>query len=124
MICRIATQDKRQYFDPMELAYPYIEVLKGKLGDALKIVNNSNFRETETDDEFTFLHVFSVQPGKHDQASGKTTVPFVTRHFYHRKAEHTATKPALLEITLARATPCLLSRQRAVITSDISATNV
>ena len=117
-ICRIRSELPRGNTAPdlLCIASSYIENCKRKYGKDLIVTTEANFEETETDASKTYLHIIAVEAGR----TGKgEDAPLVSRHFYHKKESHSPSDPSFLEITLAKPAPFILSRQRALVTSEI-----
>jgi hypothetical protein len=136
-ICRVPkTITQKPSHDPakwmkklcLEFARPLLSSLQSECGASSVILRTEPGLDLFPDPDMTYLHVFPVTadnvPGLERPSSTSASNAFVSKRFIHSKDSDGKKKVSginsvtLIELTVAHAFPCALSRQRCLLTTE------
>jgi hypothetical protein len=113
----------------LEFARPLLFSLQNECGTDSVILRTEPGGDLFPDPGMTYLHVFPVTadntPGQEWGSSNNTSNTLISKRFFHRKdsggkkSKTPASAAVLVELTVAHAFPCALSRQRCLLTTEI-----
>jgi hypothetical protein len=112
----------------LEFARPLLFSLQNECGTDSVILRTEPGGDLFPDPSMTYLHVFPAStdniPGLERSPSTSTSNALISKRFFHPKdtggkKSKAASANVLVELTVAHAFPCALSRQRSLLTTEI-----